>query len=157
MLQGCWSQHIVTRVVSTTWVVSNNLSATWENIIITTCWQRLLWTHLVDNWDFYTCVMFYNYDRFLNTHGSHVITAVTFGASIDQYAFAEQSSSYTARDFTVKACASLAKNVPVASISVSACFGVTREEINQVLYAFVLCYLPLHKLLLHLWLVYCAI
>ena len=71
--------------------------------------------------------------RFLNTHGSHVITAVTFGASIDQYAFAEQSSSYTARDFTVKACASLAKNITVSSISVSACSTVTSEEIHKVL------------------------
>ena len=73
------------------------------------------------------------YNRFLDTHGSHVITAVTFGASIDQYAFGEKSSSYTAREFTVKACASLAKNVAVASISVSACSGVTSEEINKVL------------------------
>ena len=62
-----------------------------------------------------------------------MVTAVTFGASIDQYAFAEQSSSYTAREFTVKACASLAKNVAVASVSVSACSGVTSEEVNKVL------------------------
>ena len=61
-----------------------------------------------------------------------MITAVTFGASIDQYAFAEQSSSYTAREFTVKACASLAKDVAVSSISVSACSGVSSEEINKV-------------------------
>ncbi len=62
-----------------------------------------------------------------------MVTAVTFGASIDQYAFAEQSSSYTAREFTVKACASLAKNVAVASVSVSACSGVTSEEVSKVL------------------------
>ena len=71
-----------------------------------------------------------------------MITAVTFGASIDQYAFAEKSSSYTAREFTVKACASLAKNVAVASVSVSACSGVSKEEINKVLYCLqmVTCY-----------------
>ena len=62
-----------------------------------------------------------------------MITAVTFGASLDQYAFAEQSSSYTARDFTVKACATLTKDAKVSSISLPACSGVTSEEINQVL------------------------
>ena len=61
-----------------------------------------------------------------------MVTAVTFGASIDQYAFGEQSSSYTAREFTVKACASLAKDVEVASVSVSACSSVSKEEINKV-------------------------
>ena len=75
---------------------------------------------------------FYYNTRFLDTHGSHVVTAVTFGASIDQYAFGEQSSSYTAREFTVKACASLAKDVAVASVSVSACSSVSKEEINKV-------------------------
>ena len=75
--------------------------------------------------------LYYN-TRFLDTHGSHVVTAVTFGASIDQYAFGEQSSSYTAREFTVKACASLSKDVAVASVSVSACSSVSKEEINKV-------------------------
>ncbi|CAB3979653.1 Hypothetical predicted protein [Paramuricea clavata] len=73
-----------------------------------------------------------DYQRFLDTHGSHVVTAVTFGASIDQYAFGEQSSSYTAREFTVKACASLAKDVAVAKVSVSACSSVSQEEINKI-------------------------
>ncbi|XP_028406201.1 DELTA-alicitoxin-Pse2a-like [Dendronephthya gigantea] len=73
-----------------------------------------------------------DYQRFLNTHGSHVITAVTFGASIDQYAFAEKSSSYTAREFTVKACASLGRDLKAASASVSACSGVSQEEVNKI-------------------------
>ena len=75
-----------------------------------------------------------------------MVTAVTFGASIDQYAFAEQSSSYTAREFTVKACASLAKDVAVSSISVSACSSVSSEEINKVLlFAVLLCVLYQHR------------
>ena len=73
-----------------------------------------------------------------------MITAVTFGASIDQYAFAEKSSTYTAREFTVKACASLAKDVAVSSISVSACAGVSSEEINKVL-SFYACAEPKHR------------
>ena len=63
--------------------------------------------------------IFSTIDRFLKIHGSHVITGVTFGSRLDQYAFAEQSSSYTARDFTVKACATLAKDVKVSSLSLS--------------------------------------
>ena len=73
-----------------------------------------------------------DYHHFLQTHGSHVVTAVTLGSSVDQYAFAEESSSYSSRDFTVKACASLAGNVAVSSLSVEACSGVTKEEISKL-------------------------
>jgi hypothetical protein len=81
---------------------------------------------------------------------------VTFGASIDQYAFGEKSSSYTARDFTVKACASLAKDVAVASVSVSACSSVSKEEINKVLFSVFLYTNLLMFLQSHLCPVYCC-
>ena len=71
-----------------------------------------------------------DYQHFLETHGSHVITAVTFGSSVNQYAFAESKSSYTQKQFTVKACASLA--VPVkGKISLSVCSGVSKEDIQK--------------------------
>ena len=73
-----------------------------------------------------------DYHYFLQTHGSHVITDVTYGSSVDQYAFAEESSSHSARDFTVKACASLAGNAAVSSLNVEACSGVTKEEIRKL-------------------------
>ena len=73
-----------------------------------------------------------DYQNFLQTHGSHVITAVTYGSSVDQYAFAEESSSYSARDFTVKACASLAGDVAVSSLNIEACSGVTKEDISKL-------------------------
>ena len=72
------------------------------------------------------------YHHFLEAHGSHVITAVTFGSSIDQYAFAETKSSYTAWQFTVKACASLGVGIGSGKLSLSACSGVSKEEINKL-------------------------
>ena len=72
------------------------------------------------------------YHHFLETHGSHVITDVTFGSSIDQYAFAEKKSSYNSRQFTVKACASLAAGVGPGKLSLSACSGVSKDEINKL-------------------------
>ena len=72
------------------------------------------------------------YQHFLEAHGSHVITSVTFGSSIDQYAFAETKSSYTAWQFTVKACASLGAGVGPGKLSLSACSGVTKDEINKL-------------------------
>ncbi|XP_028397814.1 DELTA-alicitoxin-Pse2a-like [Dendronephthya gigantea] len=66
------------------------------------------------------------YHHFLERHGSHVITSVTFGSSIDQYAFAETKSSFSSKQFTVKACASLGAGVGPGKLSLSACSGVTK-------------------------------
>ena len=71
-----------------------------------------------------------HYQHFLETHGSHVITAVTFGSSINQYAFADAKYSYTQKQFTLKACVSLA--IPVkGKISLSACSGVSKDDIEE--------------------------
>lgn len=72
------------------------------------------------------------YHHFLERHGSHVITSVTFGSSIDQYAFAETKSSYSSKQFTVKACASLGAGVGPGKLSLSACSGVTKDEIQKM-------------------------
>jgi hypothetical protein len=73
------------------------------------------------------------YDVFLHTHGSHVITAVTYGASIDQYAFGEESSSYTERQFTIKACAALpGEAIGAAGLSLSACAGLSKADLNEI-------------------------
>ena len=73
------------------------------------------------------------YDIFLNTHGSHVITAVTYGASIDQYAFGEESSSYTEKQLTTKACAALPGEViGAAGLSLSACAGLNKNDLKDI-------------------------
>lgn len=74
-----------------------------------------------------------NYDVFLQTHGSHVITAVTYGSSVSQYAFAKESSSYKAKDFTVKACLSLAGDVKtIMNLSLSACANVNKDDVKNI-------------------------
>ncbi|CAB4027734.1 Hypothetical predicted protein [Paramuricea clavata] len=73
------------------------------------------------------------YDIFLHTHGSHVITAVTYGASIDQYAFGEESSSYTEKQFTIKACAALpGEAIGAAGLSLSACAGLSKNDMKDI-------------------------
>lgn len=73
------------------------------------------------------------YDAFLKTHGSHLITTVTYGASIIQYAFAKESSEYKKKDFTVKACSALAGNVnAIVNLSLSACAGVEKDDVQKM-------------------------
>ena len=72
------------------------------------------------------------YDAFLRKHGSHVVTAVTYGSSINQGAFADTSESYSERDFQVKSCLSLAGPTEVGELNVSVCAGIDKSEITKV-------------------------
>jgi hypothetical protein len=74
-----------------------------------------------------------DYDVFLQTHGSHVITAVTYGASINQHAFAKESSKYKTKDFTAKACLALAGDInTIMNLSLSACAGLTKKDVMNI-------------------------
>ena len=72
------------------------------------------------------------YRIFLKKYGSHVVSTVLLGSSIYQYAFAQTDKDYSQRNFTVKACASLAGPTEVGELGLAACSGVTRDEINKV-------------------------
>ena len=72
------------------------------------------------------------YDAFLKKHGSHVVTAVTYGSSINQLAFADTSDSYSERDFQVKSCLSLAGPTDIGKVNVSMCAGIDQSEITKV-------------------------
>lgn len=72
------------------------------------------------------------YDVFLKKHGSHVVTAVTSGSSINQMAFADTSDSYSERDFQVKSCLSLAGPTDIGELNVSMCAGIDKSEITKV-------------------------
>ena len=72
------------------------------------------------------------YDAFLKKHGSHVVTAVTYGSSINQMAFADTSESYSERDFQVKSCLSLAGPTDIGELNVSMCAGIDQSEITKV-------------------------
>lgn len=72
------------------------------------------------------------YDAFLKKHGSHVVTAVTYGSSINQMAFADTSDSYSERDFQVKSCLSLAGPTDIGKVNVSMCAGIDQSEITKV-------------------------
>lgn len=72
------------------------------------------------------------YDVFLKKHGSHVVTAITNGSSINQMAFADTSDSYSERDFQVKSCLSLAGPTEIGELNVSMCAGINQNEIIEV-------------------------
>ena len=72
------------------------------------------------------------YDAFLKKHGSHVVTSITYGASISQMAFADTSDSYSERDFQVKSCLALAGPTDVGKLNVSICSGIDKSEITRV-------------------------
>nr|QNH72432.1 toxin candidate TRINITY_DN37583_c0_g1_i1.p1 [Pachycerianthus maua] len=71
------------------------------------------------------------YHLFLQKYGSHVVTGIVYGASIDQYVFAKSSNKYSKRAFTVKACAELAGPVGAGKLKVKGCAGVDSEEISR--------------------------
>ena len=72
------------------------------------------------------------YDVFLKKHGSHVVTAITNGSSINQMAFADTSDSYSERNFQVKSCLSLAGPTEIGGLNASICAGITQSEITEV-------------------------
>ena len=75
------------------------------------------------------------YQNFLNKYGSHVVVSMDYGSSIYQYAFGETSSRYSEREFTVKACISLAGSPIVQKIvelKIEMCANITEDEIRRV-------------------------
>ena len=75
---------------------------------VTTPWTATNWT---------------DYDLFLQSHGSHVFSQITYGSSLFQHNFAEQSRSYAERDFTVRACVDFLGPTEVGKVNVSACIA----------------------------------
>ena len=71
------------------------------------------------------------YQDFLNTYGSHVITSVIRGASIRQTTFTQSSEAYSQRDFQVKSCVSLSGPTEVGELGVKACANVTNSEVSK--------------------------
>lgn len=68
---------------------------------------------------------------FFKKYGSHVVSQVMSGSSINQYVFAKSSQKYSQHDFTVKACVSLGGIANASKLGVSACTGVTQEEAQK--------------------------
>lgn len=87
------------------------------NKIIQKPWLKQSWRH---------------YKSFLKKYGSHVVKTIRSGSSLYQYQFAETDKAYSERNFTVKACASLAGPTNVGELGLSACSSVTKDDIKRV-------------------------
>ena len=85
---------------------------------VTTPWTATNWT---------------GYDLFLQSHGSHIVSQITYGSSLFQHNFAEQSRSYAERDFTVRACVDFLGPTEVGKVNVSACSGISETEAQAAL------------------------
>ena len=72
------------------------------------------------------------YDRFLKHFGSHMVSEVEYGSSLCQHTFSDVSTSYTQKDFKVKACVQLTGPTEAGMLDTKACSDVTQEEIDSV-------------------------
>ena len=71
------------------------------------------------------------YNAFLKKYGSHFVRESISGSSIYQYVFAKSDKKFSQKDFTVKACLSLAGPTNAGKAEVSACSGVTKKDIEK--------------------------
>ena len=72
------------------------------------------------------------YDTFLRSYGSHVLTGADYGVRLDSWIFAESSEKYSAEQFHIRACIDLA-NVPTKAglLDVKLCANYSNEEVKK--------------------------
>ena len=72
------------------------------------------------------------YDVFLKKYGSHFVTQVYYGSALYQHCFSDSSQSYTQREYSIKACVDFAGPTEAGKLNISACAGLTSNEIDSV-------------------------
>ena len=72
------------------------------------------------------------YDVFLKNYGSHYVTQVYYGSALYQYCFSDTSRSYTQKQYSIKACVNFAGPTVAPTLNISACAGLTSDEIKSV-------------------------
>lgn len=72
------------------------------------------------------------YDTFLRSYGSHVLTGADYGVRLDSWIFAESSEEYSAEQFHIRACIDLA-NVPTQAglLGIKFCGNYSNEEVKK--------------------------
>ena len=72
------------------------------------------------------------YDTFLRSYGSHVLTGADYGVRLDSWIFAESSEKYSAEQFHIRACIDLA-NVPTQAglLDIKSCGNYSNEEVKK--------------------------
>ncbi|EDO37292.1 predicted protein [Nematostella vectensis] len=77
-----------------------------------------------------------DYSHFIKTYGTHIVTGVTYGASIYSYAFSRSDTHYTKEDFKIQACLSLlgpaALKYLKGNLNVSVCSGVNTKDTDRI-------------------------
>ena len=73
------------------------------------------------------------YDKFLQTYGSHIVSAVYRGSRLQQWTFSKTSDQYTEEDLTTRACIDMA-NIPTGAgvLGIDACTNYTQEIVESV-------------------------
>jgi hypothetical protein len=72
-----------------------------------------------------------DYKTFLHDFGSHVITDVTYGSSVNQNTYSKSSSKYSQRMLTIRACLDMVGPTKAGKVNVSVCSGVSKTDIEQ--------------------------
>ena len=70
------------------------------------------------------------YDFFLKKYGSHFITTVVYGSSINQYVFSRAENDYMANDYSVKACTEFNGGTLVQVPNIHVCGNLSEEELK---------------------------
>ena len=70
------------------------------------------------------------YENFLKTYGTHLVSKVNYGAKITQWTFAKREKKYSEFQLKVKSCADFGGMTNAGQLTVDACAGVTTKDIS---------------------------
>ena len=73
------------------------------------------------------------YHDFLTDYGSHVVTHTYYGSSLKHWTFSRKDKEYTQEQINVKSCVDFEGPTNVGELNVSACVGITYEQVKEVM------------------------
>lgn len=72
------------------------------------------------------------YDSFLRTVGSHVVSQAYYGSRINQYVFTKNTTSYKDKDFHIKACEQFEGPTEVGLLGIHSCQQFNRSDTQTI-------------------------
>ena len=73
------------------------------------------------------------YHDFLTDYGSHVVTQTYYGSSLKHWTFSRKDKKYTQEQINLKSCVDFEGPTNVGQLNVTACAGVTHEQVKKVM------------------------
>ena len=73
------------------------------------------------------------YENFLKTYGTHLVSEIHYGARMTQWTFAKKEHKYSSFQLNVRSCADFEGPTQVGKLDLEACAGFTGEEAKESL------------------------